>query len=118
MHAAFAKHLRRTRERLRHADPRFSLRQVAERAGVTPTYLSKLERGELPPPSEQTAVALAHELGEDPDVVLALAGKVSSDLQAIIRRHPKAFAELIRQMKDMPEHALLRVVREVRDGNW
>jgi len=118
MPATFGNHLRRTRERLRQADRRFSLRQVAERAGVTPTYLSKLERDELPPPSEQTAVALAKELGEDPDVMLALAGKVSGDLQAIIRRHPKAFAELIRQMKHMPEHALLRVVREVRDGTW
>ncbi len=118
MRATFGQHLRRSRERLRAADRRYSLRQVAQRAGIKPTYLSKLERDELPPPSEQTAVALAHELGEDPDVILAMAGKVSSDLQAIIRRHPKAFAELIRQMKNMPEHALLRVVREVRDGHW
>ena len=51
-------------------------------------------------------------------VLLALAGKVSSDLQSIIRRRPKLFAELIRQLKDMPDHAVLRLVREVRDGEW
>lgn len=114
----FGSYLREKREALRRGDRRYSLRQVAQRAGIKPTYLSKLEREELDPPSEQTTLALAEELGEDPDVLLALAGKVSSDLQAIIRRHPRAFAELIRQFKDMPEHAILRVVREVRDGEW
>jgi hypothetical protein len=34
------------------------------------------------------------DLGEDPDVLLALAGKVGSDLQAIILSRPKQFAEL------------------------
>ena len=28
------------------------------------------------------------------------------------------FAELIRQLKEAPDHALLKVVREVRDGDW
>ena len=51
-------------------------------------------------------------------MLLALAGKVSSDLQKVIRQRPKLFAELIREMKDMPDHAMLRLVREVRDGKW
>jgi hypothetical protein len=63
-------------------------------------------------------VALARELGEDPDVLLALAGKVSADLQQIIRKRPQLFAQLIRELKDMPDHAVLRLVREVRDGTW
>lgn len=109
---------RALRERLRQDDRRFSLRQVAQRIGVEPAYLSKIERGEVPPPSEATTLRLAKELGEDPDVFLAMAGKVSSDLQEIIRRRPKLFAELIRQMKEAPDHAILRVVREVRDGSW
>jgi transcriptional regulator with XRE-family HTH domain len=100
------------------AEGRFSLRQVAQRIGVEPAYLSKVERGLVPPPSEATIVRLAAELGEDPDVLLALAGKVSSELQAIILRRPKQFAELIRQLKDAPDRAILRIVREVRDGNW
>src|SRR5262247_1299099 len=97
---------------------RFSLRQVAHRIGVEPAYLSKVERGLVPPPSEATIVRLAADLGEDPDVLLALAGKVGSDLQAIILRRPKQFAELIRQLKNASDHALLKVVREVRDGKW
>ena len=51
-------------------------------------------------------------------MLLALAGKVSMDLQEVIRKRPELFAGLIRQLKDMPDHAVLRVVREVRDGEW
>jgi len=57
-------------------------------------------------------------LDEDPDVLLAMAGKVSSDLQDIIRKRPQLFADLIRQLKTQPDHAVLRLVREVKDGDW
>lgn len=115
---SFGKYLRSTREQKRKSDSRFSVRQLAARVGVEPSYLSKVERGEQPPPSEKTILALAAELDEDPDVLLALGGKVSSDLQTVILNRPKLFADLIRQLKDMPDQAVLRIVREVRDGNW
>ena len=99
-------------------DRGFSVRQVAGRVGIEPSYLSKVERGEEPPPSEKTIRAIARELDEDADVLLALAGKVSGDLQGIIRRRPRLFAELIRSLKNQPNHAVLRIVREVRDGDW
>lgn len=114
----FGNAVKEVRERLRREDRHFSLRQVALRVGIEPAYLSKIERGQVPPPSEATTVRLAAELGQDPDVLLALAGKVSGDLQEIIRKRPKLFAELIRQLKEAPDHAILRVVREVRDGDW
>jgi HTH-type transcriptional regulator, competence development regulator len=47
-----------------------------------------------------------------------MAGKVSEELQRIIRKRPQLFARLILELKDMPDHAVLRLVREVRDGNW
>ena len=72
----------------------------------------------MPPPSEATIRRLAKELGEDPDLLLAMAGKVSTDLQRIILRRPQLFAELLRRLRDMPDHAILTVVREIRDGNW
>jgi transcriptional regulator with XRE-family HTH domain len=115
---SFGDFIRQRREEKRADDPSFSLRRVAASIGVEPSYLSKIERGEQPPPSEETIQALARELDEDPDVLLALAGKVSKELQAIIRKRPKLFAQLIRQLKNMPDHAVLRLVREVRDGNW
>jgi transcriptional regulator with XRE-family HTH domain len=114
----FGKYIRASRERLRTADPRYSVRQVAQRIEVEPAYLSKVERGEVAPPSEATTLRLAKELREDPDILLAMAGKISSDLAEIIRKRPKLFAELIRELKSAPDHAVLRLVREVRDGNW
>ena len=114
----FATYLRDRREARRKTDRSFSVRQVARRIGVEPSYLSKVERGEVAPPSEATIVRLARELDEDPDLLLALAGKVSSDLQAVIRKRPQIFAELIRQLKNAPDRAVLRIVREVRDGDW
>lgn len=97
---------------------KFSLRKVASSAGIEPSYLSKIERGLQPPPGEGTIKRLAKVLDEDPDVMLALAGKVSEELKAIIQARPKLFGQLIRNLKDMPDHAVLRLVREVRDGNW
>lgn len=110
--------LRERREALRETDRSYSLRQVAQRIGVEPSFLSKVERGESPPPSEDTLRRLAADLQVDVDTVLALAGKVSRDLQEVIRRRPTLFAALIRELKDLPDHAVLRLVREVRDGEW
>lgn len=88
------------------------------RIGIEPAYLSKIERGDVAPPSEATTVRLAKELGADPGVLLTLAGKVAGDLQEIIRKRPRLFAELIRQLREAPDDAILRVVREVQDGDW
>ena len=114
----YGQYIRTAREALRKTDRSFSLRQVAMRVGIEPAYLSKIERGEVAPPSEATTRKLAAELGEDADVLLAMSGKVSSELLAIILKRPQLFADLLRQLKDAPDKALLRVVREVRDGNW
>lgn len=94
-----------------------SLRGVASKLGIQPAYLSQVELGNVGV-SENVSKQLAELLGEDPDVLYAMAGKVSSDLLAIIAKRPKAFAELIRHLKSAPDHAILRVVREVRDGEW
>jgi transcriptional regulator with XRE-family HTH domain len=114
----FGSYVRTAREKLRERDHRYSLRQVAQRIDVEPAYLSKVERGDVAPPGEATILRLASDLGEDPDVLLAMAGKVSSDLQEIVRRRPHLFAELLRELKNMPDHAIIRIVREVRDGDW
>jgi transcriptional regulator with XRE-family HTH domain len=112
------KYIRDNREALREKDSRYSLRQVAKRIGIEPSYLSKIERGEQTYLSEEKIIALAEDLDEDPDVLLALSGKISSDVQEIIRKRPKLFVQLIRDLKDLPDNAVLRIVREVRDGKW
>ena len=114
----YGQFIRERREALREQDRRYSVRQVAQRIGVEPAYLSKIERDEVAPPSEAKIRALAEDLDEDPDVLLALAGKVSTDLLDIIRKRPRLFADLLRELKEMPDHAILRIARDVRDGDW
>ncbi len=96
----FGAFIRRKREAL---DPKVGLRVMAKKIGVSPTYLSKVERDEFPPPAEDKVIAIAEILDLDVDVLLALAGKVSSDLTQIIREHPHAMAHLIRGTRGMSE---------------
>jgi hypothetical protein len=39
-------------------------------------------------------------------------------VQAIIRKRPQLFAQLIRELKNIPDQTVVDLVREVRDGNW
>ncbi|TNC82806.1 MAG: XRE family transcriptional regulator [Oleiphilus sp.] len=110
--------IRTRRELLKDADRRYSLRQVAGRVGIEPAYLSKIERNEVPPPGEETIKKISRDLELDPDVMLAMAGKISSDLQEIIRKRPLLFSKMLRALKEAPDHAILEVVREVTDGDW
>ncbi len=118
MNEHFGPYIRARRLERHEADKEYSLRRVAGRVGVQPGYLSRVERGDVPPPGEGTIVALARELGEDEDVLLALAGRVSAELQSVIVKRPVLFGRLLRQLAQAPDHAVLRVVREVRDGQW
>lgn len=115
---SFGSYVRKRREDLQAGDKTMSLRKVAMRIGVEPAFLSKIERDVTPPPSEIKIVALAGVLGEDPDLLLAMAGKVSSDLQDIIRKRPQLIGDLLRQLKEQPDHAILSIVRNVTDGDW
>jgi transcriptional regulator with XRE-family HTH domain len=118
MNETFGGYVRKRREELLKQSSDFTVRKLAAKLGIQPSYISKVEREEVPPPSEATIIRLAEVLKEDPDILLALAGKVSADLREVIVKRPKLFADLLRQLKDAPDHAVLRVVREVRDGNW
>ena len=88
---------------------------MLEQAGLRNVAMAKTA---FVPPSEATIKRLAAVLDEDPDILLALAGKVSEDLRNVILKRPLLFAELLRQLKNCPDEAVLRLVREVRDGNW
>ncbi|MFT5700892.1 MAG: transcriptional regulator with XRE-family HTH domain [Desulforhopalus sp.] len=118
MKTAFGDYIREKREELKKQDSTYSLRQVANRIGVEPSYLSKVERGDQPPPSEEKIKRIAKELKVNPDTLLAMAGKVSTELQNIIKQRPELFSQLIMELKDLPNHAVLKIVREVRDGDW
>lgn len=116
--ATFGTYLRSRRSSAAEGREAISLRQLAMRCGITPAYLSRVERDEVAPPGEETITRLADEIGEDRDVLLAMAGKISADLREIILERPALFADLIRSVKTTPDHAVLKIVRDVRDGDW
>ena len=115
---SFGTYVRERRERLALERGGFSLRKVAARAGIQPSYLSKIERDQEAPPGEETIKRLAGALEIDPDMLLAMAGKVSRELQAIILQRPELMSQVLQELRKLPRHAVLRLVREVRDGNW
>ena len=98
--------IREKREELLENDRSFSQQQVSKRIGIEQSYLSKLERGVTTQLSEEKLVALAEILGEDPDYLLALGGKVSGDVLAIIKQRPLLFSRLVRDMKNMSEDVI------------
>ena len=100
----FGPHVRKLREQ-----KGFSLRRFAETIKVSPTYLSKVERGELPPPAEDKIQAIAQELGENEDELLALAGRVATELHEIIREHPREMATFLRAAKSLSPAALRKL---------
>lgn len=112
----FGQYARTLREQRHEVNGRYSIRQIAQRIGVDPKCLSRIERGEILPPSEEMILRLAVELGEDADILLARAGKIASDLCAIIIRRPVLFAELIRGLGEASDDQLEALVRKVRDG--
>lgn len=77
-------------------EARMGLRELAYKSNMSFTYLSKIERGELSPPSEHKLRQLAHVLRRDPEEVLGLAKRIPGDLMGIIRRNPRGYARLLR----------------------
>lgn len=58
-----------------------SQRDLAERVGLDFSYISKLENDRMPPPAADTIVAICRVLKVSPDDLLALTGKMPSDVQ-------------------------------------
>lgn len=102
----FGRRIREKRQALLAADPAYSLRRLAARLGIQPSYLSRLERGASPSLSEEHLLALAAELGEPPDTLLALAGKVPADVRLALLARPGALFPLIRELAALPEPGL------------
>ena len=111
--------LRSTREALVEAKGSlYSLRQVAGRLGVEPSYLSKIERDLERSPSETLLLNLAKELEVNEIVLLARFGRISADVKEIILNKPEEFTQLIRVLSSAPEGAVFQLIRKVNDGNW
>ncbi len=110
----FGKRIRELREAKKKDDPAFSLRKFGEAVGLSPTFLSKLENGEMNPPKAEKIKKMAELLGVDADELLALAGKVSPDLPEIIQKKPVAMADLLRTAKGLSEEEIREITEQIR----
>ena len=90
------------------------LREMAKMIGVSPTYLSKVERDEFAPPAEDKVKAIAQVIGCDVDELLARAGRVATDLSDIIKRHPVELAALLRTTKGLNTEDIARLARNAQ----
>jgi transcriptional regulator with XRE-family HTH domain len=98
----------------RRVEKEIGLREMAKMIGVSPTYLSKVERDEFPPPAEDKVRKIAEILGCDADELLARAGRVSSDLSEIIKEHPREMAALLRTTRGMTADDVAKLARRVQ----
>jgi transcriptional regulator with XRE-family HTH domain len=88
------------------------LREMAKKIGVSPTYLSKVERDEFPPPTEDKVRKIAAIIVHDADELLAMAGRVASDLTDIIRERPREMADFLRAAKGLTAEDMARLARQ------
>jgi len=60
-------------------------RKLADKIGVDFSYLSKIENGILPPPSEKVILRLAEVLNADKDELITLAGRIPADIAKMLK---------------------------------
>jgi transcriptional regulator with XRE-family HTH domain len=87
---------------------------MAKKIGVSPTYLSKVERDEFPPPAEDKVRKIAAIIDHDADELLALAGRVASDLTDIIRERPREMADFLRAARGLTADDMARLARQAQ----
>ena len=83
---------------------------------MSPTYLSKIERGDFLPPGEEKLKAIAKELGQQEDEVLASAGRIDSGLKEIILKRPALLAALLRATKTLGVREVERLLDSAKTG--
>lgn len=92
------------------AERKMGLRTLADKVGMSFTYLAKIERGELGPPSEGLLLRLARALGRPSGELLNAAKRLSADMVRVAQRHPTRYAQLLRITKDLSAEELDSVI--------
>ena len=77
------------------------LRTAADRLGISPAYLSRIERGKERPPKPDLVKRLAALLGGDSDLLFRLADSTDPDLAAYVHSVPNVpeFLRVARAMQ-------------------
>lgn len=73
-----------------------SIRRLAKLARIDAAYLSRIERGRLPPPRQPAIARLAIALQIEEHELTTLASRLPEDLSLTLRRRPQLMMRLIR----------------------
>ncbi|MBF2063935.1 MAG: helix-turn-helix domain-containing protein [Calothrix sp. C42_A2020_038] len=91
------------------------LRETAAIVGISPAYLSRIERGKEHPPKPEIIKALAKVLAADPDVLFRLCPSTDPDVVTLLKEKPKVL-ELVRLVmtKELSDEQLNKVERFIK----
>lgn len=94
------------------------LRETAGKIGISPAYLSRIERNKEKPPKPEIIKTLAKELAADPDVLFRLSSSTDPEVSGFLNDKPEVM-ELLRFIKDAaftPKQLeqLLKVAKSIR----
>ncbi|MCG7874767.1 MAG: helix-turn-helix domain-containing protein [Candidatus Thiodiazotropha taylori] len=76
------------------------LRETATKVGISPAYLSRIERGKERPPRPEVIRELAKVLAADPDVLFRLSSSTDPELAELINDQPE-LSQLLRTIKEL-----------------
>lgn len=85
---------------LRAGDPAFSLRRFAEACDLSPTFISRLERGEFEPPSGEKLATMLGLLGVDRWEFFRRAGRPDPDLTEMVATPSRGLWRLLGMLRD------------------
>lgn len=94
-----------------------TLRRFAEKLDLSPTYISQIEQGNFDPPPHERVRQMAILLGEDPDELLAAAGRMAEDVAEIVDKKPIAIAGFLREARGLTPEQLQRLTEQARKMN-
>jgi len=77
-----------------------SQRELAAKVGVDFSYISKIENDRLPPPAADTIIKICEVLSVSPDELLAMTGKMPSQVKQMVSTSPAAL-QFMREAQSM-----------------
>ncbi len=98
------------------------LRETAAKVGISPAYLSRIERGKESPPRAEIIKALAKELAADPDVLFQLSSSTDPEIVDFLHREPQLM-QLLHFLKDSDFssdelHQLLKSAEQIKGESF
>ena len=105
------------RVRRRRQESGLGLRETAKRAGISATFLSRVETdAEKSLPSEEVIRKLADILNDNFDELMVLAGRISSEVKDYVKADPR-MPEFLRRAKaqNVPAEKLMELLEKAKD---